>query len=245
MTPPALEAFLLRLSRLTNQEARQLAELPRVADWRVDAQFQRQSPIVRWLAAAAFPEYADAERSDQRSRALSAAIGDEGIADARARAGYILDQVRPTWPGMHLQRPLTFIAVGGVAVVPYVVVAVLSGREQTSDGLAVLIVALAAAFTALFAKFLLPPGGRDLRRVVEQTAVAHAARPYLSEDYFNELAGGWYAVLEGRWRRKRPWLAWGCLLAGLAVVVALFLLIPIAERALGLAVLGGLASPAS
>jgi hypothetical protein len=57
---------------------------------------------------------------------------------------------------------------------------------------------------AWLADYLLPPSRRDIERLVEQVAVGHAASAGLSDRQFDQLVGGWYAVLEGRWRRNRP-----------------------------------------
>jgi hypothetical protein len=97
-------------------------------------------------------------------------------------------------------------------------------RPTTSDPaiLVPFILLLALAASSWLAGYLLPPSEGDLRYVVEHAAVAHAAGPSLGDEQFEQLAGGWYAVMGGRWRRgRRPFRLWGCVIAGVVVLILL------------------------
>lgn len=84
------------------------------------------------------------------------------------------------------------------------------------------------AVLAWRAGYLLPSNERDLRHVVDLAAVAHVAGPSLPDEHVAQLAGGWYAVLEGRWSRGRhPYRMWGCLLIGIAGVILLAVLLEV------------------
>ena len=96
--------------------------------------------------------------------------------------------------------------------------------SAATDGWAVTVMVVRFSIAALAALtgYLLPPSRRDLRAVVESAAIAHAAGPSLPEQHFRQLAGGWYAVLDEGWRREpRPYLAWGCLLVSVRLLVLL------------------------
>jgi hypothetical protein len=209
---PTLQEFLERLSRLTNDQLREVAELTRVLERRRD----------RELAILLGPDYLADEPAARRRAAVDACtqiMGRDGVEDAKRQVGVILAQRRPSWRGMHLHRPLMILAVASVAPAA-VIVAV---RPFSSDPTTTLAFAalLSLAVLAGLGTFLLPPSGADLRTVVELTAIAHAAGPSLAVEYFEQLAGGWYAVLDGGWRRRRPYRAWGCLFVGVIAVILL------------------------
>jgi hypothetical protein len=225
--PLNLEEFLDRLRWLRTEEARELAEVSRVLDWRNDRDLARLLEIEEIGQASA-------ERHRRALRAAGSVLGPDGLRATRSRARSALAQADVSWPGIDSGRRLRIVALVTAVLAALVAVLGAAGNpdvEITIDSPVALPAAVAAGLLAVsigsaIIAYLLPPSRDDLRSVVENAAIAHAAGPGLSRVFFEELAGGWYAVLQGRWRRgPRPYFAWAALglllLAVLATVVVL------------------------
>jgi hypothetical protein len=224
--PATLEGFLARLRSLRTEEARELAEVSRVPDWRNDRDLARVLEVEEIAQASA----------DRHKRALRAAgdlLGPDRLKTTRSRARSALEQADVSWPGMDSVARLRIVALV-TAVLAALVVVIGAGDkgdvEISLDSPVALPAAIAGGLLAVsigsaIIAYLLPPSRSDLRSVVEDAAIAHAAGPGLSADHFEALAGGWYAVLQGRWHRgPRPYFAWvalGLLLLGVLATVVL------------------------
>ena len=218
--------FADRLTRLTDDEARALGEVTRLPNWRRDRDLGWIIQVVVWRQLA----YVELNAANRHAvEACVAAAGRRAIDEARANAAALLERRDPSWPGSRLHRPLRVVALlgfvaGAVAGVAGVIIASAAANDAASI---VMIGSWTIAALAALATYLLPPSRADLGAVVSAAAMAHAAGPWLAEEHFRQLAGGWYAVLEDGWRRgPRPYLLWGCLLVtiGLLVLLALALL---------------------
>ena len=221
---PTFRAFLSQLARLTNEEAREIGEVERVTDWRRDSDW----------STLLDQEFVGQDWGDRQRRALAAArrcIDAPSLSAGRREARETLARTGTTWPGRRWHRPLAIVFwVAAIAIFALVLGSGIgifgSGDEPWTLGLTV--GAVLVAVGAAIGRYLLPPSEGDLRTVVDHAAIAHLAGPALDDDAFSQLAGGWYAVLEGRWRRgKRPYAAWGWLLASALGLVILWLVLEV------------------
>ena len=219
---PSYETFLGLVASLSDADAREVAELERVPDWRRERDLSNLfEPFLRRMP----DETVQGQRSARDRAALERTLfllGREGVDAARRRARAALRAATPSWPRMRWHSPLHAAALVGVAVVATVVILSLGGILAPPADLAATIIGSAIAAAALLWSYLLPPSARDLRIVIERAAVAHAAGEPLEDDHFAQLADGFYAVLDGRWRRRpRPYGMWTCLFVGMAVLLLL------------------------
>jgi hypothetical protein len=223
---PSLDDFLRQLTGLSSSQGRELAEIPRVPDWRRDRDIRNFVPTPGGSGAMMGYKQIAAEDAARTEAALDDArriIGQEAVSQARGRAAAALADRHLSWPGMRSHLPAKVVLFGALAGAALLFLRNPWSAEQPWFAIFVLLAAL--AFVAWLVGYLLPPGEGDLRWVVEHAAVAHAAGPDLSGEHFDQLAGGWYAVLEGSWRRgRRPYLLWGCVLSGTLAVVLLGIL---------------------
>jgi hypothetical protein len=223
---PSFDDFLRELEGLSSSQGRELAEIPRVPDWRRDRDVRNLVPALGGSGAVMGYKRIAAEDAARTEAALDEAcriIGQDAVSQARGRAAATLVGRGLAWPGMRSHLPAKVVLFGALAAAALLFMRNPWSAEQPWFAIFVLLTAL--ALVAWLVGYLLPPGEGDLRRVVEYAAVAHAAGPDLPQEHFEQLAGGWYAVLEGRWRRgKRPYLLWGCVLSGILAVVLLGIL---------------------
>jgi len=222
-TRPTLDDFLGQVASLSSEQGRALAELARVPDWRRDRDIRSLIPLpgpggpqMGYKAIAA----EDATRSEAAIGEARRIVGNDAVAASRRKAAQALDGLRLSWPGMRLHGPVRVVM--WASLVAAAILLVLDPTESDQGRLVVFVLLLSLAFLAWLAGYLLPPSEGDLRYVVELAAVAHVAGQSLADEHFSQLAGGWYAVLEGRWQRgSRPYRAWGCLLVGVVAVILL------------------------
>lgn len=159
-------------------------------------------------------------RSNDAVREARRIVSQDAVEAAKQQAARTLAEHRLSWRGMRLHRPVRLVMWGCLAAAGVLFVLRSTAGDQATVVLFIVLLSLAAL--SWLAGYLLPPDHRDLRSVVELAAVAHIAGPDLAEEHFSQLAGGWYAVREGRWSRgHRPYRAWGCFFIGLAAVVIL------------------------
>lgn len=220
---PSFDAFIKQLATLSSDEARALAEVARVPDWRRDRDIQNFVPVLGNGAQMGYGQIAsdNVDRSNDAVREARRIVGQDAVNAAKQQAARALAEQRLSWRGMRLHRPVRLVMWGCVAAAGVLFVLRPGGPDDQAALLLFMVLVSLAALSAL-AGYLLPPDHRDLRSVVELAAVAHIAGPDLAEEHFSQLAGGWYAVREGRWNRgHRPYRAWGCFFIGVAAVVIL------------------------
>jgi hypothetical protein len=160
----------------------------------------------------------DVERTTEATNEARRIVGPDAVEAAKRQATRTLTGLRLSWPGMRLHRPIRLAMWASLAASAVL----LFLRPTASDPATLVPLALLLGMAALawLVTYLLPASEGDLRYVVELAAVAHVAGSSLPEEHFAQLSDGWYAVLEGRWRRgRRPYRAWGCLLTGIVAVV--------------------------
>lgn len=213
---PTLDEFLARVETLTSEEARNIAEASRDVIWRNRRSFANLMSL----------ELITERNADARQRALRAAkelLGPAGhdvardhVVDALARSGV-------SWFGVRWHRRIRIVAIASVVSGP--LIGALSGEWMTTA----IFVGVATAAAAVIGEYLLPASREDLIRAVHGAAIAHAAGPMLPRDQFEQLAGPWYSVLRGYWRRpRRPYRAWGCLATFVLAILAAALVLPLA-----------------
>jgi hypothetical protein len=220
---PTFDDFMRQVDGLSSEQGRALAEITRVPDWRRDRDIGNLIPILSGDGAGmGYGAIADenAARTASAVEEVRRIVGRDAADVGKQQALEALAGRRLSWPGMRRHRPVRIAmwALLGVAAAVYVL------NRESSDPLVLgaffLVLGLAGA--AALGGYLLPPDEGDLRDVVEHSALAHIAGPSLAEEHFDQLAGGWYAVLEGRWQRgRRPYFAWGCLLVSIVAIVLL------------------------
>lgn len=217
---PTFAEFLSQLARLSDQQARELAEIERLLDWRRDHDL---TTLVDDDSVATLRR----SRMEEAIESTRRTLGRDGSEAAQRRATEILAQRRPSWPGMGVHRPLHLVTWAGVAMAAIVLALDLSGVVTSGPAeMWLLVLAVTCAGGGALGSYLAPPSRQDLRSVVGHAAVAHAAGPALEDGHFAELAGGWYAVLEGRWSRgRRPYRVWGCLFASIIALALLGLVL--------------------
>jgi hypothetical protein len=190
-------AFLSQLARLTNEEAREIGEVERVTDWRRD---NDSSTLLD-------QEFVGVNWGVRQRHALEAArsgINSPSLNAGRREVKEILARMGKNWPGRRWHRPLAIVFwVAAIAMFALALGSGLGffGPEDEAWTLGLTVGAAFVAAGAALGRYLLPPSERDFRTVVDHAAIAHLAGPALDDDDFSQLAGGWYAVFEGRWRR--------------------------------------------
>ena len=220
---PTFDDFMRQVDSLSSEQGRALAEITRVPDWRRDRDIGNLIPGLSSagirMGYGAIAQH-DAESTAAAVEEVRRIVGRDAAEVGKRQALEALAGRRLSWPGMRLHRPLRIAMWASLGVAA----AVFVPNSKSSDPvvLGAFFVVLGLAGTAALGGYLLPPDKRDLRDVVEHSALAHIAGPSLAEEHFAQLAGGWYAVLEGRWQRgSRPYVAWGCLLVSVVAIVVL------------------------
>lgn len=215
---PTFEAFLHLVATASDADLREAAELERVPDWRRD---RDPALLIERFRGSWAPTAADRRGSRERRalRRAQSVLGHAGMEAARGRARDAIDARSPSWPRMGLHRPLHAAAGAGIGLAAISTVLGLAGFLHPPADRALLLVGSVLAAGAILWGYLLPPSAADLRRVLDRAAVAHAAGDRLEDGHFAELTDGFYAVLEGRWRRgARPYGAWAGLFLTIAVL---------------------------